>query len=319
MTQEKWNLLAKHLAKENNELEEQEFLSLIGTDVEFKNAFNDSSRLWGELKNDRTDFDRKRIEYLRDQKIKLKSKNKRNKIITLVSRYAAIVIGVLVGVSLLYNDINSTITYAESGIVVLPDGSKINLDKNSAIMYNNSIIKGFDREVKVLAGNVFFDISKQNGDNFIVKTGNFDIEVFGTKFNVSNSATKTSVVLVEGKILLNNYSKSGISNLELKPGDEVVFGYNFTEPQLRKVNTEVSKFWMKSKLDFDKYSLQDLKTIFVEYYGKNLVINNDEIKINKIGGTAPADDINLIIKGLSVVLKQDLIVRNDSIIINVAN
>jgi hypothetical protein len=54
----------------------------------------------------------------------------------------------------------------------------------------------------------------------------------------------------------------------------------------------------------------------VDYYGKNLVINNNEIKINKIGGSAPADDINLIIKGLSVVLKQDLIVRNDSIIIN---
>jgi ferric-dicitrate binding protein FerR (iron transport regulator) len=316
MDQKKWDLLAKHLAKETNEFEEIEFSNLIDTDVNFKNAYNDSAKLWNELKIDRTDFDHTRIKNLRDQKINLESKRKRNKIITLVTRYAAILIGVLVGVSLIYKDLNSTITYAESGDVVLPDGSKITLNKNATITHNNSILKSFDREVKVLAGNVFFDVSKQNGENFVVKTGNFNIEVLGTKFNVSNSSTKTSVVLEEGKILLHSYSKDGIDNMELEPGDEVVFGYNFTTPQLRKVNTEVSKFWMKSKLDFDNYSLQDLKSIFVEYYGKNLVINNKEIGINKIGGSAPVDDINLIIKGLSMVLKQDLVIRNDSIIIN---
>ncbi len=316
MNQKEWNLIAKHLAKETNELEEEEFLKLIETDISFKKVYNDSNLLWEELQVDRSEFDRKRIMDLRDRKIKLESKKQRSKVIRMITSYAAIFIGVIIGSFLVYNDLNSTITYSESGVIDLPDGSKITLNKNASIRYNNSNIKSFNREVEILNGIAFFEIEKQKGENFIVITDNYNIEVIGTKFNVSNSSKETVVVLDEGKVLLSNYSRGGVNDMELVPGDKVVFGVDFNEPQKDKVNTEVSKYWMKSKIHFDDYSLQDLKDIFMDYYGKTLVINNSDLHINKIGGSAPSDDIEIIMKGLSIVLKQDLVIKNDSIIIN---
>lgn len=320
MTQEKWNLIAKHLAKETDESEDRKISSLIEVNEEFSLAYNDSSRLWGGLKISATKFDRKRIEYLRDHKIRRANNKQRKIVLQRFLSYAAIFIGLLIGVLFVYNDLKSTKSYSlsntENGIINLPDGSKITLNKEAVVSYGNSFLKSFNREVRILSGCAFFEISKQEGNSFIVKTDNYDIEVLGTKFNVDNSTAKTTVVLEQGKIQLNNYCKTGIKSMELKPGDMAVFGSKFDNPKLKKVNTEVSKYWMKSKLDFDDYSLNDLKTIFKDYYGKDLVINNANIHINKVGGSAPADDISLIIKGLSIVLKKDLINRNDSIIIN---
>ncbi len=320
MTQENWNLIAKHLAKETNEAEAIKINILIETNDEFRAAYSDSSKLWFGIKKTPTVFDKKRIEYLREHRIKQANKQEQRLKIQRFYKYAAIFIGFLIGISFMYYDINNTknydITNTKNGTLLLPDGSEIALNEKAIISYNNSLIMGFSREVRILTGSAFFNITKKNGKRFIVKTDNYNIEVLGTKFNVDNSIKETCVVLDEGKIILNNYCKDNIAQIELHPGEKIVFGTDFNKPQLEKVNTEVSKYWMKSKLYFDKYSLSDLKIIFKEYYGKQLIINNDKVVINKIGGSAPTDDINLIIKGLSIVLKQDLINRNDSIIIN---
>ena len=312
-----WDIIAKDLAGETSLEEKQIILNLRDTNSQFDAAYSDSEKIWKGLQMPRSDFDKNRMKFIIDAKIKSAEKNRFNKIVSSSIKYAAIFIGLLMLSVFVYNDITHQEIYTADNydIITLPDGSRITLNNDAEISFNKSLILGFTREVNIIKGSAYFEITKKKGENFIVNTDNYDIEVLGTKFIVDNNKEETSVVLDEGRIKIFDYCVQGIDNIEMVPGEKVVFGRNMDQPTHNKENPAISKYWMQSRLEFDNYSLDDLKVIFREYYNKELILYNTNVELSRIGGSAPVDDVDLIVKALSKIFKKELIIKQDSIII----
>lgn len=80
--------------------------------------------------------------------------------------------------------------------VVLPDGSKVELNAESKITYKPLWWK-ISRNVE-LQGEAYFEVEK--GSKFDVRSGDYTVSVLGTSFNIFARADKYSVTCLTGKV-----------------------------------------------------------------------------------------------------------------------
>lgn len=80
--------------------------------------------------------------------------------------------------------------YGEQRVVELPDHSVVSLNANSTLRFRNDWSQANTLREVWLDGEAFFSVQKQEGAagpaKFIVHTNDLDVEVLGTRFNVSN-------------------------------------------------------------------------------------------------------------------------------------
>lgn len=104
---------------------------------------------------------------------------------------------------------------AESGedlLHELPDGSTVNLNASTSILYEED----WDRTIS-LSGEAFFEVTK--GNTFTVKTKYGNVEVLGTSFNVFARDSIFEVACKTGKVLVSIPEKA--FQEELIPGDKI--------------------------------------------------------------------------------------------------
>lgn len=93
----------------------------------------------------------------------------------------------------------STISHSfdQCNVVPLSDGSKIHLESGTSIEYSEN----FDKSRFVdLNGKALFEVAKDEGNTFTVRSGDVQITVLGTTFTVSNVGENEEVNVVEGKV-----------------------------------------------------------------------------------------------------------------------
>ncbi len=318
MQQKFENILTKYLSKEASSEEESFLFEEIKTNKKLKAEFEETKKLWESFNREQKEFDKKRIQKLIALKIALSKKQKRNKFALLSFKYAAIFIGLLFISTAVYTDLTSvkSIVNNTSRIkkITLPDNSVVTLNKGAEIKYGNSVLAGFNREVK-LTGEAFFEVTKKEHKKFVVKTSDYNITVLGTKFNVRSRQKNNFVVLCEGKIVLDKFKKFD-NQIVMKPGQIVKFSPENNSFIQSNVNPEIYTSWMKNRLEFDNFSINDLAELLKIRYRKTLIVNNKVVFGTHISGSAPSDDVNLIIKALKSILKTEIIQKNDTVIIN---
>ena len=128
--------------------------------------------------------------------------------------------------------------YGMTKNILLEDGSEVTLNANSTLKVPKALADIDVREVW-LTGEAFFSIAKRPGHvKFSVHTDNLDVEVLGTKFNVSNRHGKTEVVLNEGSVKLTSDVNNTNAVLYMKPGDFVSLSQNDTTFKRKIVKPE---------------------------------------------------------------------------------
>ncbi len=92
--------------------------------------------------------------------------------------------------------------------LVLADGSRIWVNSGTTVNFPSTFGKE-QREIEI-EGEIFIDVAKSENKPFIVHTPQFDVRVFGTRFNVSAypSDNEASVVLVNGSVQIDANSRS---------------------------------------------------------------------------------------------------------------
>ncbi len=318
MQEQQFNLIVKNLSNEATEEEKLLFEREMQNNLKFRTDFNDIQTLWNSLNYAAKSFEKERILKLINLKISQNKKQKHNRLLYTSLKYAAVFIGLLVISVTIYRDLNNVETIANNTgkveKIVLPDQTTVTLNQNAKIEYENSTIKGFNRKVK-LTGEAFFEVSKKQNQKFIVKTDHYDITVLGTKFNVRTYQNSNSVVLTEGKVLLNNF-KIQNKQIVMKPGEIVKFNPADNRFIQEKINPVIYTSWINKRLEFDNLSLNDLAKLLKVRYHKTLIIENEDAENKHISGSAPADDVHLIVKALQSILKTGITEKNDTIIIN---
>lgn len=161
--------------------------------------------------------------------------------------------------------------------IQLSDGTEIHLDYGSSIKYPKTF-RGKTREV-TLSGEGFFNVSHNPKMPFIVKTNSMDIKVLGTKFNVVAYPEKetTTATLVEGKVVLQQTNKQGITTTlkSMTPGEHV--SYNKETGNISSEIGDVRKYvaWKDGVLVFDNTNIADITERLGRMYNVEFEIADD--------------------------------------------
>lgn len=188
-------------------------------------------------------------------------------------------------------------TFGEIIDVKLPDGTKVTLNSNSVLSYNNDAV----REV-VLQGEAFFNVEKKpvTQAKFLVMTDDLKVEVYGTAFNVNNRNTETQVFLEEGNIALK--LNNGIQK-KMIPGDLISYSYKNDKiiEEKRILRPELQTSWKNGSLIFDRSTLESAMSKIEDTYGISTVFDDDAIKTILITGAVPTQNLEICIKTIEKI------------------
>ncbi|MEX2514200.1 MAG: FecR domain-containing protein [Cyclobacteriaceae bacterium] len=236
-------------------------------------------------------------------------------------KIAAISIGILM-IYALFNiiwaekSIKYVTDFGETKSIILPDSSIVNLNGNSQIRYPSKMEIMDIREIW-LEGEAFFSI-KHTADHqkFLVHiSDDFHVEVLGTEFNISNREGKTRVVLSSGKIKLNLEKETQSENIYMEPGDLVEYSPDQKVFIKKGLDTDKYTSWRNDRLIFDDTSLKEIKHILESTYGLNVEVADEAILAKKLYGSAPSDNMEMLLKGLAKSLDNKITLKGNTVII----
>lgn len=159
--------------------------------------------------------------------------------------------------------------------LTLPDGSKVNINSGSLLLYPKEF-KGNIRSI-YLVGEANFSVKKDKEHPFIVKTSHLKIEALGTKFNVQaySGSEKIITTLENGAIKvdkaddLSNEKNSFI----LSPDEQLEYNLRTNLFEKRMIDAENYSGWTKGELNFINQSLKDMLTTLQREYAVQFIIN----------------------------------------------
>ncbi|TKG95004.1 DUF4974 domain-containing protein [Puteibacter caeruleilacunae] len=213
------------------------------------------------------------------------------KLFTETLKYAAVVaITLLVGYQLFTKSNGSLegqsysleVPYGETASLRLPDGTKVWLNSGSTIDY--SAAYGIDNRNIDLSGEAYFEVTKNKKVPFVVKTDKMDVEVTGTKFNVTSYPEDEEVytTLAEGGVNIKN--KEGSVMHVLKPGEQAVWDKIKGKSIVRKVNLKHFTSWKDGVLIFEKERLEVVLHHIERWYNVRVVLENESLNNEVVTG-----------------------------------
>ena len=160
--------------------------------------------------------------------------------------------------------------------VVLPDGSKIWLSSASKLRYPTHFS---DKERRVeLDGEAYFEVksvyteeekSQAKKIPFIVLSGNQEVEVLGTQFNISayhdDEAIKTALLEGSVKVSLKKAGKS--SGILLKPGQMAINKLHDSAIKITDVDVEDVRAWREGYFIFNNENIGEIMKKLARWYG----------------------------------------------------
>ena len=123
-------------------------------------------------------------------------------------------------------------------IFLLPDSSKITLNKNSSLCYSTSFS---ERKVE-LTGEAFFEVTHNEAKPFYVHAKDVTVKVLGTSFNINtNKKEGAEVSVITGKVKVSSTNNKG--QIVLAEGEKGC--YNSRKNSLEKRKVEKHQLWWK--------------------------------------------------------------------------
>lgn len=227
--------------------------------------------------------------------------------------------------------------------VVLADGSKIWLNAGSEIRYASSF--GTNNREVFLEGEAYFDVAYDKTDQFIVKTRDLDIKVFGTKFNVKAYPEEDIIqtTLVEGSVIIEGelVKASGSERIELKPKQTATFR---TKPAAEvkqekqtedseiietidnkdiqidaSVDPEVYTSWKDSEWIIDSEKLSSLAVKLERRYNVKINISSKSLQDYKFTGTLKDETLEQVLDVIMTSAPIKYEIRNNTVCLTANN
>ncbi|MDR0692263.1 MAG: FecR domain-containing protein [Prevotellaceae bacterium] len=178
--------------------------------------------------------------------------------------------------------------------IILSDNSRIWLNSGTTLVYPSSF-KGDKREIYV-DGEIYIEVEKDSLRPFLVKTSKLDIEVLGTKFNVSaySSDMEQMVTLVEGSIAITNSGKKNI----LQPNQLLTLSNN-GDYKINDVSVMDYICWRYGWIQAHTTSLKELAKRLSRYYDKEIICDPHVNMLKCSGKLVLFDDLEKVLYTIS--------------------
>ncbi|MDR0575295.1 MAG: FecR family protein [Tannerella sp.] len=164
---------------------------------------------------------------------------------------------------------------AESGQktkIRLPDGTRVWLNSDSKLSYASDFNRN-SRHVK-LEGEAFFEVEKNNGMHFMVKTECVHVIVHGTAFNVSayKEDPAIEISLLRGNVRLAYPDNTLIT--ELYPDQIASVSKKNKKWRIGSCDAEMECLWTQNKLKFENAPATEVFRKLGRWYGVNISVEN---------------------------------------------
>ncbi len=185
--------------------------------------------------------------------------------------------------------------------IELSDGTKVWLNSDSKIKYQVSFIGGKTRQVELVYGEAYFDVSpstKHQGSKFVVYHKKQQIQVLGTQFNVKayNDDSTISTTLVEGKVALTYNTNKKIV---MTPNERVTYDPITHVIELKKVDIYNEISWKDGVFSFEDKSLKEIMKVLSRWYDVEIVFNDKNTENEEFVGVLGKDqNLESILKSI---------------------
>ena len=165
----------------------------------------------------------------------------------------------------------------EEKTVILPDGTSVNLNSLSRIVYPGTF-SGECRAV-TLEGEALFNVTT-TGIPFIVSTESMRIEVLGTSFDVRAYFGKPArTVLLRGSVRIS----SGSGDRILSPGQMATVHGEEGNIRIDEVDADFYTSWTRGKIFFRDERLEDILDELSHFYDFEVEYGNAAVKNLRFG------------------------------------
>lgn len=244
------------------------------------------------------------------------------RVLPILARTAAVVIACAVAgiIGMKYFLSPEARTYATGlgghKIIVLPDGSRIELNTNTLLRVAATADK---RTVWLDRGEAYFQIRHDAVHPLVVFAEGHRITDLGTKFLIRQDENRIKVTLLEGRARLDadNASAGHIHSTILKPGDVAVATADtlaVTQSPAQKLSNELG--WRQGQLVFAETSLGDAAAEFNRYNATKLVVSDPAVARMRINGTFPTSGAEMFARVAQHILQVQASRRGDQVVIS---
>ena len=184
--------------------------------------------------------------------------------------------------------------------VELPDGTEVTLNSSSRLRYPSRFV-GDKREVH-LVGEAFFSVVK-NDRQFVVGTLNHsEVTVHGTEFNVEAYGEDGVVqtTLASGSVCFSFMSNGRRNQVEMQPGQQVVYDIEQGKVTLKRVNVDVETSWKDGRLIFKNTPFEKVLKSLSKRYNVEFVLKNASLKQNSFTATFTKQRLERILENFRI-------------------
>lgn len=169
--------------------------------------------------------------------------------------------------------------------VKLSDGTQVWLNSESQLKYPVNFVEGVSREVELVYGEAYFDVShsrEHQGADFKVYHDQQEVQVLGTEFNIKAYKNETNVytTLVEGKVAINYQGKTQ----NLIPSQQSNLNVSANTLAIAKVNVKIEVSWKDGVFTFKERSLKEIMASLSRWYDMDVVFENKSLEKVKFNG-----------------------------------
>ncbi|MEO1486388.1 MAG: FecR domain-containing protein [Bacteroidota bacterium] len=200
--------------------------------------------------------------------------------------------------------------------VVLSDGTHIYLNSGSSLKYPVRFIEGNARNV-FLYGEAYFDVAEDKAHPFVVNADDMNVQVLGTKFNISHFPEHENIntVLVEGSVEIYDKNEAGVERTLLKPGFMAEWNKSNGNISVENVDTRLYTAWLDGKLIYRNDTFKSIRYSLERHY--NIMIKNENKLLDeqRFDATFDIETINEVLEAFNKSYAIDYEVVNNKAII----
>lgn len=186
----------------------------------------------------------------------------------------------------------------ETLVVTLDDSSKVSLDAETELTVDYS---SSARRIQLLAGQAYFEVSKDPARPFIVNIGDSSVQALGTSFNIDTHGATTVVTLIEGRVAVNPDQIANAAPLQtMDAGEQLTLQQDQVVRRETVGNTKKYTSWRQGKLIFEGEALGSVIEKMNRYAPTSIGIRDAGTSELLISGVFDVGDTSAFINALEL-------------------
>lgn len=195
------------------------------------------------------------------------------------------------------------VPYGKRFKLQLSDGTVVSLNSGTTLKYPEQFGLNGKRNV-YLTGEAFFEVAKDKTHPFIVHANKVEVEVLGTKFNVSAYPENPTVnsTLIEGSIQMAE-AENKSNTVLLMPNQMATWQNNSKKITTKFVDTSIYTAWTKGDIAFKDTPFSTIAKIIERTYDVKIINENSDLARQNFTGSIKISESS--VENILELLKRD--------------